>query len=73
MYALADRIGGAQGRQMRAALSGPLFAGLKSLDQIYGDAEFSTELGKMERELRAASAKMTGLDWEKPGTWGLQN
>lgn len=73
MYALADRIGGEQGQKLREGLAKPLFQDLRSLEQTYTDAEFATELDKLERDLPQALAKLKQAKLDKPATWGLSN
>ena len=75
LHALADRIGGAEGERMRAALSQPTpFDDL--LDRPMSEAEFAAQwrnLDALERDLKSAFEKLRGADWEKPGSWGLPN
>jgi hypothetical protein len=72
LHALADRIGGAHGERLRAALAKKNLLD-DIIDRPMSDEEFTSQLEKLARELPAAFAKMKDVEWEKPGTWGLAN
>jgi hypothetical protein len=43
----SDRIGGAKGQKLRAALDKPLVKGMKALDDAMTDAEYAQRLEKV--------------------------
>jgi hypothetical protein len=72
LLALADRIGGAQGERLRAALAKKDLLD-DIIDRPMSDEEFTAQLEMLARNLPATFAKMKDVEWEKPGTWGLPN
>lgn len=72
IHALADRIGGEDGDRMRAALQKQSpFDDI--IDRPIAEEDFASLLEEMDRNWKAARAKMKKVDWERPGSWGLPN